>query len=52
MSAIAGGSEEVIQVLFVLQPEFNALHFTGPLEVLTTALHNISNPSKHDLSIS
>lgn len=50
MSAIAetptDGNYEVIQVLMLLTPSFNALHFTGPLEVLTSALHNINDPSR------
>ena len=54
MSAIAEetteGTSEVIQVLIALHPKFNALHFTGPLEVLSTALHNIGDPGKQSLS--
>lgn len=49
MSAIAenGGAspQEVVQVLFALFPKFGALDFTGPLEVLEHAQHNISDPS-------
>ena len=46
MSAIAengDGKPEVIQVLFALYPKFGALDFTGPLEVLNYARHNISD---------
>ena len=51
MSAIAEtpteGNYEVIQVLFLLNPDFNSLHFVGPLEVLTSALHNTNDPSMY-----
>ncbi|KAK4193725.1 protein DJ-1 [Podospora australis] len=36
-SAVA---DEPIDVLFALHPKFNLLDFAGPLEVLTTALHD------------
>lgn len=42
MSALADDSSpEVIKVLFALYDGFDALDFVGPLEVLTTARHNI-----------
>ncbi|KAI8629533.1 class I glutamine amidotransferase-like protein [Xylariaceae sp. FL1651] len=36
-------SEEPIEVLFVLQDKFNLMDFAGPLEVLTSALHDKNN---------
>lgn len=42
-SAVA---DEPIDVLFALQPGFNLTDFAGPLEVLTTALHDLQDPSK------
>lgn len=41
-SAVA---DEPIDVLFALHPKFNLLDFAGPLEVLTTALHDASDPT-------
>jgi len=41
-SAVA---DEPIEVLFALHPKFNLLDFAGPLEVLTTALHDVSDPT-------
>jgi len=38
-------SDEPIDVLFALHPKFNLLDFAGPLEVLTTALHDANDPS-------
>ena len=45
MSAIqeAGDSMEPIQVLFTIHNNMNALGFTGPLEVLTYAQHDIKD---------
>ena len=42
-SAVA---DEPIDVLFALHPKFNLMDFAGPLEVLTTALHDKQDPSK------
>lgn len=39
-------ADEPIDVLFALHPKFNLLDFAGPLEVLTTALHDASDPSR------
>lgn len=37
---------EVIKVLFTLYPGFDTMDFAGPLEVLSHARHNISDPGK------
>jgi transcriptional regulator GlxA family with amidase domain len=42
-SAVA---DEPIDVLFALQSGFNLMDFAGPLEVLTTALHDAQDPSE------
>ena len=42
-SAVA---DEPIDVLFALHPKFNLMDFAGPLEVLTTALHEANDPCK------
>jgi len=39
-SAVA---DEPVDVLFALHPKFNLLDFAGPLEVLTTALHDAND---------
>ena len=47
MSAVDGPAEgpaEVIQVLFVLYPDFGAQELCGPLEVLSSALQKIKDP--------
>lgn len=41
-SAVA---DEPIDVLFALQSGFNLMDFAGPLEVLTTALHDAQDPT-------
>ncbi|KAK3902116.1 putative amidotransferase-domain-containing protein [Staphylotrichum tortipilum] len=41
-SAVA---DEPIDVLFALHPKFNLLDFAGPLEVLTSALHDAQDPT-------
>ncbi|KAK4107047.1 class I glutamine amidotransferase-like protein [Canariomyces notabilis] len=41
-SAVA---DEPIDVLFALHPKFNLMDFAGPLEVLTTALHDAKDPT-------
>ncbi|KAK4640396.1 hypothetical protein QC761_603260 [Podospora bellae-mahoneyi] len=41
-SAVA---DEPIDVLFALHDKFNLMDFAGPLEVLTTALHDQSDPA-------
>ncbi|KAI1327182.1 ThiJ/PfpI family protein [Xylariaceae sp. FL0255] len=38
--ATKASPEEPIEVLFVLQDKFNLMDFAGPLEVLTSALHD------------
>ena len=51
MSAIAEnpeGPHEVIQVLFALFPNFGALDFTGPLEVLNYATHTVGDVGKQN----
>jgi len=42
-SAVA---DEPVDVLFALHPKFNLLDFAGPLEVLTTALHDANDKCK------
>ena len=42
-SAVA---DEPIDVLFALQSGFNLMDFAGPLEVLTTALHDAQDPGE------
>lgn len=44
-SAVA--DNEPVDVLFALHDKFDFLDFAGPLEVLTTALHDINDPCKH-----
>jgi hypothetical protein len=46
MSAIADTKDkgEPIKVLFVLHEGFDTLDFTGPLEILSQARHNIKDP--------
>lgn len=39
-------SDEPVDVLFALHPKFNLMDMAGPLEVLTTALHDKNDPSK------
>jgi transcriptional regulator GlxA family with amidase domain len=41
-SAVA---DEPIDVLFALHPKFNLMDFAGPLEVLTSALHDAEDPT-------
>lgn len=47
-SAVA---DEPIDVLIALQSKFNLLDFAGPLEVLTTALHDANDPSSKAFEI-
>ena len=49
MSAISNGGEdhEPINVLFALYDNFDALDFTGPLEVFGHAQHDKSNPGDY-----
>lgn len=42
-SAVAD-SNEPIEVLFALHEKFNLLDFAGPLEALTSALHDKNDP--------
>jgi transcriptional regulator GlxA family with amidase domain len=42
-SAVA---DEPIEVLIALHDKFNLMDFAGPLEVLTTALHDAKDPSE------
>lgn len=44
-SAVA---DEPIEVLFALHNKFNLLDFAGPVEVLTSALHDPKDPSESD----
>lgn len=44
-SAVA--DNEPVDVLFALHDKFDFLDFAGPLEVLTTALHDINDPCKY-----
>ncbi|KAK4150925.1 protein DJ-1 [Chaetomidium leptoderma] len=41
-SAVA---DEPIEVLFALHPKFNLMDFAGPLEVMTSALHDAQDPT-------
>lgn len=45
MSAIReeGADAEPIRVLFTLHHNMNALDFVGPLEVMSSALHNVND---------
>lgn len=36
-------SDPVVEILFALHDKFNFMDFAGPLEVVTTALHNIKD---------
>lgn len=48
MSAIVDGNDgpaPIIRVLFALHPGFDTLDFTGPLEVIGNARHNIKDPA-------
>jgi putative intracellular protease/amidase len=47
-SAVA---DEPIEVLFALHPKFNIMDFAGPLEVLTTALHDAQDPTSKAFEI-
>ncbi|KAK3400168.1 class I glutamine amidotransferase-like protein [Sordaria brevicollis] len=47
-SAVA---DEPIDVLFALHPKFNLMDFAGPLEVLTTALHEANDPSSRAFEV-
>ena len=42
-SAVA---DEPIEVLFALHPNFNLMDFAGPVEVLTSSLHDAKDPSE------
>jgi hypothetical protein len=42
-SAVA---DEPIEVLFALHPKFDLMDLAGPLEVLTSALHDAQDPSE------
>lgn len=48
MSAIReeGAEAEPIRVLFTLHHNMNALDFVGPLEVLSSALHDVNDEGK------
>lgn len=49
MSAIQDtDTNEPIQVLMTMHDNMNLLDFAGPLEVLTRAQHNFSNPGMSD----
>lgn len=43
--ATAAADNEPVDVLFALHEKFNVLDFAGPLEVLSSALHDINNQS-------
>ncbi|KAH8881005.1 class I glutamine amidotransferase-like protein [Thozetella sp. PMI_491] len=43
MATKTPASEEPIEVLFALHDKFDLLDFAGPVEVLTTAMHNFSD---------
>ncbi|KAK4134274.1 class I glutamine amidotransferase-like protein [Trichocladium antarcticum] len=47
-SAVA---DEPIEVLFALHPNFDLMDFAGPLEVLTTALHEAQDPASKAFEI-
>ena len=42
-------SNPIIKVLFAIHSSVNALDVLGPLEVLSSALHNSSDPCKYIL---
>ncbi|KAK3323478.1 class I glutamine amidotransferase-like protein [Cercophora scortea] len=44
-------SDEPIDVLFALHPKFNLMDFAGPLEVLTSALHDFNDPSSNAFEV-
>ncbi|KAK3353067.1 putative amidotransferase-domain-containing protein [Lasiosphaeria hispida] len=44
-------SDEPVDVLFALHPKFNLLDFAGPLEVLTTALHDASDSTSRAFEV-
>lgn len=46
-SAVA---DEPVDILFALHPNFNLMDMAGPLEVLTTALHDASDKCKQRTS--
>lgn len=47
-SAVA---DEPVDVLFALHPKFNLLDFAGPLEVITTALHDANDKSSNAFEV-
>ena len=47
MSAIADDAHEKIRVLFLLYAGMDALDVCGPLQVLASAQHDMSNDSKY-----
>jgi transcriptional regulator GlxA family with amidase domain len=47
-SAVA---DEPIEVLFALHPKFNLLDFAGPVEVLTSCLHDAKDPTSKAFEI-
>lgn len=42
----AAADLEPVDVLFALHEKFDILDFAGPLEILSTALHDANNPGK------
>lgn len=44
-------SDEPVDVLFALQPGFNLLDLAGPLEVLTSALHDANDPTSRAFEV-
>lgn len=46
----AAADNEPVNVLFALHEKFNIMDFAGPLEVLSSALHDANNPCMKPLS--
>ncbi|KAK3688498.1 class I glutamine amidotransferase-like protein [Podospora appendiculata] len=44
-------SDDPIKVLFALHPKFNLMDFAGPLEVLTSALHDFNDPTSNAFDV-
>lgn len=42
----AAADLEPVDVLFALHEKFNIMDFAGPLEILSTALHDANNPGE------
>ena len=49
MSAIQDGEAEPVQVLVSLHDQMNLLDIAGPLEVMRSSLHDLSDPGNEAL---